>query len=331
MEAAMMEFAKPIWLGVCLLVLPVLFLLYWRRERRIHSAIRILCAPRLQQKNVLFSLSRERLRSALALLAVGCALVALARPQAGVEVVQVSRSSEATLFLLDVSRSMLADDVRPNRLERARIFAMDWMAKNPGMEVGLAVFAGEGRLLSPPTFDHALIKEMLREANPDSVAVGGTNMENALNEALAIMGALPHRDKSVILLSDGEDLEGVPGRVLGSFAEHGIQLHTAVFGTTEGSLIPIETNRGGTAFVLDPAGRRVTSRAQPELMQTWAETTGGQLLTDAQVMKVPREEDAQGRQEIRITQDWSWLLAAAAFFFALTSLLIGRRPGKMAT
>jgi len=326
-----MEFAEPIWLGVCLLVLPVLFLLYWRRERRIHAAMRILCAPRLQQKNVLFSLSRERWVSALALLAVGCALVALARPQAGVEVVQVSRSSEANLFLLDVSRSMLADDVRPNRLERAKIFAMDWMTKNPGVEVGLAVFAGEGRLLSPPTFDYTLIKEMLREANPDSVAVGGTNMENALNEALAIMGALPHRDKSVILLSDGEDLEGVPGRVLGAFAEHGIQLHTAVFGTTEGSLIPIETIRGGTAFVLDPAGRRVTSRAQPEIMQTWAETTGGQLLTNAQVMKVPREDDGQGRQEIRIAQDWSWLLAAAAFFFTLISLLIGRRPGKMAT
>jgi len=323
-----MEFAEPFWLWVALLTLPLLAILYWRRERRIHAAMRILCAPRLLEKNVLFSLPRERWRSAFALLAVGCALVALARPQAGVEVMQVSRSSEAALLLLDVSRSMLADDVRPNRLERAKIFAMDWMAENPGAEIGLAVFAGEGRLLSPPTFDHNLVREMLQDANPNSVAVGGTNMENALHEALAIMGAMPHQEKSVILLSDGENLAGVPERVLGAFAENNIPLHTAVFGTPEGSLIPIEGERGGTTFVLDHAGRRVASRAQPEAMRTWAEATGGRMLLDAQATRGPHEHAGTAGQEIRIAQDWSWLMAACAFFCTLASLLIGRRPGR---
>jgi Ca-activated chloride channel family protein len=325
----MVTWAEPGWLAAGAGAVVVLGLLYLRRERRMKRALDYFCARRWQNRNALVSFPRERWRVVLALLGVGSVAAALARPLAGEQEVVVleGRSSAAALILLDVSRSMLADDVAPDRLTQARFFGKDLLAMLAGTEVGLAVFAGEARVLVPPTYDHELVEARLRDAGPALVGRGGTNMENALHEALAVLGPLPHAAKSVFLLSDGEDLEGRAGRLADILAESGIVLHTVVFGTEEGSPIRVEDGRGGWAFIRDPeTGWVVQSRARPGQLAALAAATGGQLM-EAAAGALPETRGEWSGEETTVTMaaEWFWLPSALAFLLLTASVLINPR------
>jgi Ca-activated chloride channel family protein len=328
MATFMVTWAEPWWLAAGTGSVLVLLLLYLRRERRMKRALDFFCSRRWQDRNALLSFPRERWRAVLALLGLFAVGAALARPQAGEQEVVVleGRSSAAALILLDVSRSMLADDVTPNRLTRARLFGEDLLALLGETEVGLAVFAGEARILVPPTYEHDLVAARLRGAEPESVGRGGTNMENALHEALAVLGPLPHATKTVFLLSDGEDLEGRAERLAGILAENGIILHAVVFGTEEGSPIRVEDGRGDWEFIRDPAGGVVHSRAQPGLLANLAASTGGQLI-EAGGAAVPETPGEWVGEESKVTMaaEWFWLPAALAFLFLTASVLINPR------
>jgi len=139
------------------------------------------------------------------------------------------------LLLLDVSNSMLALDVSPDRLTRAKLLAQDMLRDNANEEMGLSVIAGEARLLTPPTRDHDLVRKLLWGASRQTVSRSGTNFENALHEALSVLGPLPHHEKFFVLLSDGEDLEGHVEPVLEALKDTGIRGYSAVFGTEEGA------------------------------------------------------------------------------------------------
>jgi Ca-activated chloride channel family protein len=325
----MVIWAEPWWLAAGAGAVVVLGLFYVWRERRMKRALDYFCARRWQDRNALVSFPRERWRVALALLGVAAVAAALARPLAGEQEVVVveGRSSAAALILLDVSRSMLAEDVAPDRLTRARFFGKDLLELLAGTEVGLAVFAGEARVLVPPTYEHELVASRLRDAGPSAVGRGGTNMENALHEALAVLGPLPHAAKTVFLLSDGEDLEGWAGRLADMLAENGIVLHTVVFGTEEGSPIRVEDGRGGWEFIRDPeSGGVVQSRARPGPLAALAAATGGQLLEAAGgVWPETRGELAGEETTVTIAAEWFWLPTALAFLFVTAAVLINPR------
>ena len=324
----MVTWGEPWWLAAGAGAVLVLGLLYVRRERRMKRALDVFCSRRWQDRNALVSFPRERGRVVLALLGVFALAAALARPLAGEQevVVMAGRSSAAALILLDVSRSMLAEDVTPDRLTRARLFGEDLLALLGPTEVGLAVFAGEARVLVPPTYEHDLVASRLREAGPGAVDRGGTNMENALHEALAVLGPLPHATKTVFLLSDGEDLEGRAERLAAVLAENGIVLHAVVFGTEEGSPIRVEDGRGGWEFIRDPAGGTVHSRARPAQLAALASATGGQLI-EAGGAAVPETRGELVGEETTVTMaaEWFWLPAALAFLFVTVSVLVNPR------
>lgn len=325
------RFAEPNWLWVIPLVLVVTSLLYLAKERAWRGAIVALCAPHLREWNVRLSLPRERLRALCGVMALCLVLVALARPQLGWREVEVTSPASAVLFLLDVSRSMLVSDVTPNRLTRAKLLAQDLLQEMERVEVGLAVFAGEAALLVPPTREHALVAEFLREANPNSVPRGGTNFENALHEAVAILGGLPHHEKTVVLLTDGEDLEGDVGRVAGAFREYGMRLYAAVFGTEEGSTIVVEDERGrGSEFIRDPSGRVVISRARPREMADLAGSLGGSLLTEAALPEAQESETREIGAVRAVANEWLWLPAAGAFLFAFLHVVLPARKSPRA-
>ncbi len=318
-----LRFAEPVWLASIPLAMLLGAVIYFAKERAWRGAIAAFCAPRLREQNVRLSLLRERMRAFLGLMAVVLVFVALARPQAGVREIAIRAPGSATLLLLDVSRSMLASDVSPDRLTRAKLFAQDLLEQMRPQEVGLAVFAGEAALLVPPTREHDLVAEYLREANPNSVSMGGTNFENALHEAVAVLGSLPHKIKTVILLTDGEDLDGNTERISQIFKESGLRLNIAVFGTEKGSTIAVEDPRGGaTDLVRDPAGRVVVSRARPQEMTRLAESLGGTLLVQPYLPDVPNTQSEQAAAVHTVAKEWFWLPAAGAFALTLLQLVL---------
>jgi Ca-activated chloride channel family protein len=186
----------------------------------------------------------------------------------------VQTASEDIIFLLDSSRSMLAEDVRPDRLERAKLAILDFLQTHPGGRVGLVVFAGQAFLQCPLTFDHEAFRESLLAVDANTIPVGGTDLGRALNEAMQAVEN-PQDNQIMILLSDGEDLEEAGLSVAEKLAEQGIVLHTVGVGTTGGGDIRFVNEQGQPDLVRDEAGRVVHTRLEEDTLRQIANKTGG--------------------------------------------------------
>jgi von Willebrand factor type A domain len=207
------------------------------------------------------------------------------------------------VICLDVSRSMLARDVEPDRLSRAKsdIKALAGGAK--GDRLGLVVFAGEARAMVPLTEDMTSFAELLDLADPTSVARGGTDLGSALEAALEVLGGQPG---AVLLYTDGEDLGGRGLAAARLFAERGIKVHCVGLGTELGSKIATE---GG--FVRDSSGKEVVSALDSRGLAAIAEATGGTFGDRAPAISVARRAAGPERRENR----YQWFLAPAVLLW----------------
>ena len=152
-----------------------------------------------------FDRLRTWTKSIVLMLAAVLLIIAIARPRFGVSFQQV-RTQGADLFvILDVSRSMLAEDVRPNRLERAKSDILDLLERLEGDRVGLIVFAGAPVIQVPLTTDHSFYRVMLDDVDTNSAPRGGTMIGDAIRKALASMENQPDRDQAIVLITDGGD------------------------------------------------------------------------------------------------------------------------------
>lgn len=275
MDFSSPHFAEPNWLWLAVLGPAALLGLQWYAARARVRQMEQLASPRYLQ-GLLRSVSpaRRRLKRVLLILAVTGIGIALARPQWGRLPDSVQTASEDIIFLLDSSRSMLSTDVRPNRLERAKLAIMDFLQTHPGGRVGLVVFAGQAFLQCPLTFDHDALRESLIAVNDSTIPVGGTDLGRALSEAVH---AVENRDRRqvMILLSDGEDLRDTGLSVAERLAETNIVLHTVGVGTVIGGEIPIKNALGQPDVVRDEVGRIVRTKLDEDTLRRIAAITGG--------------------------------------------------------
>ncbi len=269
------HFAEPAWLWLALLG-PLLLLALdryaaWARRRQEQRVVSLKFLPELTR-----SLSRVRRRVKLALLvaAVAGMGLTLARPQWGEQPELARAMAEDIVILLDCSRSMLAEDIRPNRLERSKLALLDFIDAHPGGRIGLVAFAGQAFLQCPLTFDHEALREALNSINTRTIPVGGTDLGFALDEASRAMDKEAKR-KVLIVVTDGEDLErsGIPAAR--RLAEQGVVLYTVGVGSPEGTEIPIVNEQGQPDLVRDRTGKIVRSRLDEETLTALAKLTGG--------------------------------------------------------
>jgi len=210
------------------------------------------------------------------------AVVAALQPTWGEDVRRIEHRGVDILVCLDVSRSMLARDFAPSRLERAQNELAALAGRAGGDRLGLVAFAGEARLVAPLTRDPVGFMELVRKADPLSVRVGGTDLGAALRVAL---DALPSRSRGqevVLLLTDGEDHEGRGERMARAFQERGVKIHCIGIGTERGGKIPIESEDGET-YLRDSDGREVVSALDPTSLRRIATATGGEYVDAASV------------------------------------------------
>jgi Ca-activated chloride channel family protein len=269
------HFADPAWLWLAVLGPIALLGLQWYAGRARLRQIAQLASPRFLA-GLLRSVSpaRRQLKSLVLILAVAGIGITLARPQWGLLPQTVQTASEDVIFLLDSSRSMLAEDVRPNRLERAKLAMLDFLQTHPGGRVGLVVFAGQAFLQCPLTFDHEAFRESLIAVDASTIPVGGTDLGRALSEAMHAVEN-PQDQQIMILLSDGEDLAKEGLQIAGQLAEQEIVLHTVGVGTAGGGEIRILNEQGQPDFVRDEAGRMVRTQLQEDTLSRMAVITGG--------------------------------------------------------
>lgn len=273
MRFAAVSYAHLLWL------LPVLLALYvygFARKRRVLSAfIDAAVAPRLTAG---LSRSRRWLKAACLLGAVGAMIVALAQPQWGRRWQDVQRRGRDVMILLDVSRSMLAEDVSPNRLEGAKVGIRELVQvvrEEGGHRLGLVVFAGRASLQCPLTLDANFFLRRLQEVGPHTAGHGGSLLGDAIRHALRGMATLPHHDKDIILITDGDDHDSFPLQAAATAAEQGVAIYAVGVGDAgTGARIPVRGADGRVTY-LEHQGREVRSRLRHDLLLDMAQMTGG--------------------------------------------------------
>jgi len=216
---------------------------------------------------------RARPRPWLLCLSLTSLCLALARPQWGTIERETFERSREVVIAVDVSKSMLAEDLRPSRLGRAKLLVHSLLDALQGESVGLALFAGTAFLQSPMSPDYQVLRKFVEELNPGFIPQGGTSYRAMLRTALDAFGESPagQADRFLIVVSDGES-EGEDWEPLAKqLAERGVKALCLGMGTTEGALIPDGT--GG--FHKNPQGAAVLTRLEPRALQTLAAATGG--------------------------------------------------------
>jgi Ca-activated chloride channel family protein len=270
------RFAEPDWAYALWGVLVFVGLLFWL-ERRGGGALDRLVSATLRPRLVAGPGPRtRRLRVLLVGLALGFLVVALMRPQWGLRTVATPRVGAEIMVLLDVSRSMLAEDVAPNRLERAKAEITDLLAFLDGDPVGLVGFAGRATVLSPLTPDFGFLRLVLDGVGPHSVSRGGTRIGDAIRTGVAGFGPAGDASRAILLITDGEDHESFPLDAAKAAAEAGVRIIAIGFGDEAGSEIWVTDRRtGARTRLLDGDGRPVRSRLDGDLLREVALVTEG--------------------------------------------------------
>lgn len=248
------------------------------------------------------------------------AVTALARPQWGRLEEPVFDQAREILIAVDLSRSMLAEDVKPSRLDRAKLLIVSLLEQLAGERVGLVVFSGTAFLQSPLSADYEILREFLPELNPSYLPEGGSNYTALIDTSLTAFGAAQSADRYLIVLSDGESTTDDWQQRIPALNEKGIRVVSLGIGTAAGAMIPDAA--GG--FVKDERGAVVLSRLGTATLQELAQKTGG-VYTDAsnwvdlaQVVEATVEQGRRGDfadvREVRLVERFQWLLAPALLF-----------------
>src|SRR6266436_3708921 len=201
-----------------------------------------------------------RLRFALQLLGLIFAIVALAQPRWGYTFQNVQRKGLDLLIAVDTSRSMLSNDVQPNRLERVKLAAQDLIEESQGDRIGLIAFAGRAFVQAPLTIDYDAVIESINGLDTKTIPEGGTNISEAIALATRTFGKSATGNRALILFTDGEELTGDAVKAAKDAADAGVRIFTIGVGTPEGSLIPVNDDNGNTSFVKDSRGQVVKSK-----------------------------------------------------------------------
>jgi Ca-activated chloride channel family protein len=260
---------------LALVLVPVLVAFFaWahrRRERALSAFVEAALLPTVAPE---FDRRRRTLRWGMVAAAVACLGVALGGPMWGFRWEEVRRQGIDLVVAIDVSRSMLATDVKPNRLARAKLALQDLVSELRGDRIALVAFAGSAFLECPLTLDYDAFAESLGAVEVGIIPKGGTALAEAIDTSLAAFEGRQGSHQALVLITDGEDHEGNVKEAAKRAADRGVKIYTVGIGTTEGELVPGESG----SWVKDRAGQVVKSRLDEETLKRIAVDTGGVYL-----------------------------------------------------
>ena len=272
-----MTFAQPMFLFV-LILLPVMWLfLLWAGRRRATAIVRLGQPALLERLSAHVNWRGRRWQTRLWFLALALLILALARPQWGSEVQVVEQQGLQVMVALDVSKSMLAEDIKPNRLGRAKLEIDDLMDHLGGDEIGLALFPGASFIQFPLTSDYATARSFVDAARPEVISKPGTAIGEALRVAMSGFDAKFASQKVIVLITDGEDHAPDTLDAAQQIADEGALIYAIGFGSSQGEPIP-EYNAQGevTGYKKDQQGQVVLSKLDEITLERIAQIGHGQ-------------------------------------------------------
>lgn len=330
----MFQIEEPTYLYV-LLVVPLVvaffvFNLFWKTKKQNEFGDTELVKKLIPH----YSVFKSVLKFLCVVFALSALIFAIANPRIGTKMETVKRDGIDIVFALDVSKSMLAEDIAPNRLEKSKQIINQIINNLQGDRIGLIAYAASAYPILPMTSDYSIGKMYLQNANTNMLSSQGTALNQAINQAVNFFDD-DKQSKLLVLVSDGEDHGDDAKEALESAVEKGIKIVTISVGTTKGAQIPIKENGKLLGFKKDNEGQIVVSKTNPESLKTIAQATKGTYLngnnTRAVVDKLQTVLNAIEKNESETTQVaefksyYQWFLALAFALLFIDLLLFERK------
>jgi Ca-activated chloride channel family protein len=333
------RFAHPDFLYL-LLLLPVLILLFIINEFRKKNALK-----RLGDTNLVNGLIPERsgirpvIKFILQLVAVLSGIIILARPQFGSKIEDVKKQGVEVIIALDVSNSMLAEDIQPDRLTRAKQAISRLVDDLDNDKIGLIVFAGDAYIQIPITTDYISAKMFLSAINPNTVPKQGTAIGAAISLGAKSFSPGDGKSKAMIIITDGENHEDDPLKEAEDASKAGIVIHTIGIGSTNGVPIPMIIN-GKKDYLKDADGNIVVTKLDEDILKKIALSTNGNYVRAnnsnigldeiyAQIKKM-KKQDLESTMYTEYNDQFQIFTAIAIFFLIIDFIIMERKNRRLA-
>jgi len=271
----MLQFAQIKFLYLlCLIPISIAIYYYWhsKKEKLLKN---------LADKRIIHALLPERsvqrthLKFALYLITLLCFILALAQPQLGTKEEKIKRKGIDIVIALDLSRSMLAQDIAPNRLQKSKLLIQELLKNLDGDRVGLVIFAGDAYTQMPLTVDYSSMLLYLKSLNTNSVPTQGTAIAEAFNQSAALFDEKQRKYKAIILITDGEDHQEDAIDAAQNLATDGVRIFTIGAGTKTGAKIPITNQQHTVTYKKDAEGNDIITKLNEDILQALAKAGNG--------------------------------------------------------
>jgi Ca-activated chloride channel family protein len=259
-----------------LLLIPLLAVFFYNVFNKRKMALDLLISKANIPLLTNINLKAYKIKYGLFLIGIFLIILAIARPQYGDKKRTVVKESSEIVIALDVSRSMLAQDIKPNRLERAKIMILKLIEENTGEKIGIIIFSGIAMWQCPMTYDLQALKMFLQSVETGNLPFGGTQISDAIMLASKAVESKVGSNKVMLLISDGEDHDSKIVEALNTAKKAGLKIISIAIGARDGAPIPIKDESGVIRdYVKDKNGKIVISKANSTLLKNIAQETGG--------------------------------------------------------
>ena len=317
-------------------VIPVMVVFYVYAFRKRDKMLALFCGKELVGELVPdFKKGRRLIKALLILMGIILGIFALTRPQWGFHWEEIKRVGVDVMVAIDVSESMLAEDVKPNRLERAKREVIDLIEMLEGDRIGLIAFAGTSFVQCPLTLDYGACKMFLDYIDTDLIPVPGTAIAEAIRTSLKSFNKRERKSKALIIITDGEDHEGEPIDAAKEAKKEGIKIFTIGVGREGGAPIPLKDGSGG--FKKDRKGDMVITHLDEITLQKIALETGGSYVRsvtgDMDLDKIYQEgikqhveqKQLKSTRKRRWEERFQWFIFFALLFVSVEFFVSERR------
>lgn len=314
-----------------ILVLIFLFNLYWKRKKQKEFGDLKLVKKLTPEKSVF----KSTLKITVFLLALACLILGLVNPKLGTKVETVKREGIDIVFAIDVSKSMLAEDVAPNRLEKTKQIVSQIINQLGSDRIGIVAYAGSAFPVLPITTDYSVAKMFLQSMNPGMVSSQGTSLDEAIHLSSSFFSQDSKVSKLVIMISDGEDhSEGIE-EATEEATKNGLKIITIGVGTEKGGPIPLKRNGVVESFQRDQNGEVVVTKLNEATLKEIAKITKGGYVNGNNTKEVVdyvkhaleniEKSEFETKQFANYQSQFQWLLGIAFFLFFIDIFFLEKK------